>query len=71
MKLRHLALIALAAGFVAGLIVWRRRRSGPPEQAVQLGMTGGEVRVLDPADPATAELQVLAAGVRDTFTGGA
>ena len=71
MKLRHLALLALAAGFVAGLVVWRRRPSGPPEQAVQLGLAGGEVRALDPADPATAELQTLAAGVRDALTGGA
>lgn len=71
MKLRHLALLALAAGFVAGLVVWRRRSSGPPEPAVQLGLDGGEVRVLDPTDPATAELLTLAAGVRDAFTGGA
>ena len=71
MKLRHLVLLALAAGFVAGLVVWRRRSPGPPEQAVQLGLGGGEVCALDPADPATAELQTLAAGVRDALTGGA
>jgi hypothetical protein len=71
MKLRSLALTALAAGFVAGVVLWRRRSSGPPEPAVQLGFTGGEVRTLDPTDPATAGLQALAAGVRDTFTGGA
>ena len=71
MKLRHLALLALVAGLVAGLILWRRRAPGAPEQAVQLGLPGGEVRVLDPTDPATAELQALAAGVRDAFTGGA
>jgi hypothetical protein len=71
MKFRHLALLALAAGFVLGLVAWRRRASGPPEQAVQLGLAGGEVRTLDPADPATAELQALAAGVRDALTGGA
>jgi hypothetical protein len=71
MKLRTLALLALSAGFIAGVVVWRRRSSGPPEQAVQLGVSGGAVRALDPTDPATAELQALAAGVRDAFTGGA
>ena len=71
MKLRHLALLALVAGFVSGLIVWRRRGAGQPEPAVQLGLAGGEVRALDPTDPATAELEALAAGVRDAFTGGA
>jgi hypothetical protein len=71
MKLRTLALLALAAGFIAGVVMWRRRSSGPPAPAVQLGLAGGEVRALDPTDPATAELQELAAGVRDAFTGGA
>jgi hypothetical protein len=71
MKLRHLALLALATGFIAGLVAWRRRSSRPPAPIGQLGLVGGEVRVLDPADPATAELQDLAAGVRDAFTGGA
>ena len=71
MKLSRLALLALVAGFVAGLVVWRRRASGSPEPAVQLGLVGGEVRMLDPADPATVELQLLAAGVQDAFTGGA
>ncbi len=71
MRLRRIALLALVAGFTAGFVVWRRRSSRPPEPAVQLGLAGGEVRTLDPTDPATAELQALAAGVRDAFTGGA
>jgi hypothetical protein len=70
-KLRTLALIGLGAGVVAGAVLWRRRTSGAPEQAVQLGIAAGPARTLDPADPATAELQALAAGVRDAFTGGA
>lgn len=71
MKLRALALFSLAAGVGATLVVWRRRASRSPRAVVQLGLAGGEVRTLDPADPATAELEALAAGVRDALTGGA
>jgi hypothetical protein len=69
-KLRTFALLGLVAGLVAGAVLWRRS-SGAPQQAVQLGIAAAPVRTLDPADPATAELQALAAGVRDAFTGGA
>ena len=31
----------------------------------------GAVQTLDPSDPSTAELEALAAGVRDSLTGGA
>jgi Mg-chelatase subunit ChlD len=70
-KARGFALLALAAGAVAGVVWWRRRRERPARAAVQIGLTDGSVRTLDPTDPATAELQALAAGVRDSSTGGA
>jgi len=68
---RVLALLALVVGAVAGLVWWRRRRARPSRAAVQIGSADGSVRTLDPTDPATAELQALAAGVRDSLTGGA
>lgn len=71
MKARGLALLALSAGVAAGLVWWRRRRARPPRDSLQIGLADGSVRTLDPTDPATAELQALAAGVRDTLTGGA
>jgi len=38
---------------------------------VQIGLDDGSLHTLDLSDPATAELQTLAAGVRDSLTGGA
>jgi hypothetical protein len=38
---------------------------------VQLGLWDGAVRTLDRSDPSTVELETLAAGVRDSLTGGA
>ncbi len=70
MKARRVAVLALAAAF-AGLVVWRRRSARPPEPVVQLGLADGSVHTLAPTDPASAELQALAAGVRDSSTGGA
>jgi uncharacterized lipoprotein YbaY len=70
-KARGLALLALAAGAGAGLVWWRRRRARPSRAALQVGLADGSVRTLDPTDPATAELQLLAARVRDSLTGGA
>lgn len=71
MKARGLALLGLAAGAAAGLVWWRRRRARPSRAAPQVGLADGSVRTLDPTDPATAELQLLAARVRDSLTGGA
>jgi hypothetical protein len=62
---------AAAAGAVAGLVWWRRRSSRTPEPVVQLGLDDGSVQMLDRSDPLTIELETLAAGVRDTLTGGA
>ena len=76
MRARTLALaaavaVAAAAGVVA-VFVWRRRRSSARVRAtVRLGLPDGSVSTLDPSDPSTIELQTLAAGVRDSFTGGA
>ena len=70
MRPRLLALLALAAA-VAALVLWRRRSARESRAAVRLGLTDGSVHAFDPADPATAELQALADGVRDSFTGGA
>lgn len=58
------------AGGSAGL-VWRRRSQSTLELARQLGRSDGSVLTLDLTDTATAELQTLAAGVRDSLIGGA
>lgn len=71
MRARTLALLALAAGAAGALVLWRRRSAGQDELKVQLGLSGGEVRTLDRTDQSTIELEALAAGVRDSFTGGA
>ncbi len=71
MRARTLAPLVVAAGAFAGLVWWRRRSASAPEPAVQLGFSDGVVRTLDPSDPSTAELETLAAGVRDSLTGGA
>ena len=70
-RARNVALVAAAAGAVACFVWWRRGSSAPPEAQVQLGLLDGAVRVLDPADPSTTELETLAARVRDSLTGGA
>ena len=38
---------------------------------MQLGLRDGAVQALDRSDPSTTELETLAAGVRDSLTGGA
>jgi len=51
--------------------VWGRRRrwaAAPPP--VQLGLSDGSVRSLDPADPAAIELQGMAADLRRAFETG-
>ena len=69
MKARRVALLGAVAGAVAGLVWWRRRSAAPPP-AVQIGRSDGSVRTLDQDDPSCAELEALAAGVRDSLTGG-
>ena len=71
MRAQRVALLALAGAAVAGFACWRRRSSRASEPTIQLGLADGSVRPLDPTDPAIAELQQLAAGVRGSFTGGA
>ena len=71
MRARRVALAVLAAGAVAGLVWWRRRTSTPADPRAQLGLRDGAVRTLDRSDPSTVELETLAAGVRDSLTGGA
>jgi hypothetical protein len=70
-KARDIALVAAAATAVAGAVWWRRRSPTPAEPLVQLGLRDGAVRALDRSDPSTTELETLAAGVRDSLTGGA
>jgi len=70
-KARNVAVVAVAAGAVAGLVWWRRRAPGAAEPSAQLGLPDGAVRALDRTDPSTTELETLAARVRDLLTGGA
>ena len=70
MRARRVALLAAIAGAVAGLVWWRRRAAEPPVPGVQIGLTDGSVRTLDRGDPSRAGLEALAAGVRDSLTGG-
>jgi hypothetical protein len=70
-KARRVALLALAAATFVAVVLWRRRSARAPEPVVQLGLADGSIHTLALTDPASAELQVLAAGVRDSFTGGA
>ncbi len=71
MKARTVALVAATAGAAAGVVWWRRRSSRAPAPAVRLGLSDGAVLTLDRSDPSTTELETLAAGVRDSFPGGA
>ncbi len=64
MRSRYVAAAALAAGAVAGLVLWRRRGGASPRPAVQLGLSDGSVHALDAADPDVATLERLADAVR-------
>ncbi len=70
MRPRRIALLALMVAAFAGLVMWRRSARAS-EPVVQLGLADGSVHTLALTDPASAELQALAAGVRDSLTGGA
>jgi hypothetical protein len=70
-RTRTVALLTAAAGVTAGIVWWRRRSSQAPEPAVRLGLRDGSMQTLGRSDPLTAELETLAAGVRDSLTGGA
>jgi hypothetical protein len=67
MKLRSLGLIAVAAGTASAVMWWRRGRGAAAPPPVQLGLSDGSVRALDPADPATVELVDLGADLRRAF----
>ncbi|NLE22275.1 MAG: hypothetical protein GX624_05800 [Actinobacteria bacterium] len=71
MRARSLAVLVVAAGAVTALVWWRRRSAAGSEPRVQLGLSGGATLTLDRSDPSTIELETLAVGVRDSFTGGA
>lgn len=73
MRTRIAIALAVVAGAAAAMIlVWERRRSSAGvEPMVQLGLPDGVVRTLDRSDPSTIELEALAAGVRDSLSGGA
>lgn len=68
MKARRVATVAAVAGAVAGLVWWRRRTAASPP-GVQIGLADGAVHTLEQDDPARAELEALAVGVRDSLTG--
>jgi hypothetical protein len=69
--MRTVILIGTVAAAAVAALAWRRRSSSQPESPVELGLSDGSVLALDRSDPSTIELQTLAAGVRDSFTGGA
>jgi len=69
-RARRVAVLAALAGAVAGLVWWRRRVGEPLQPGVQIGLADGSGRTLDQDDPSCAELEALAAGVRDSLTGG-
>jgi hypothetical protein len=64
MKLRTIALGG-AAVTVAGIVLWRRRRTGAPPAPVELGLADGVSAALDQSDAAVPELTGLAADLRD------
>jgi len=70
MKLRTLGLVTAAAGTAGAVVWWRRRRRAAAPPPVQLGLSDGSVRSLDPADPAAIELQGMAADLRRAFETG-
>jgi hypothetical protein len=70
MRARTPVLAVVGAAVVAG-IWWRRRSRRAPAAVVQLGLADGAVHVLDRSDPSIIDLETLAAGVRDSLTGGA
>jgi heme A synthase len=69
MKARSVGLLGVAVAALAGLVWWRRRSAAPPP-AVRIGLDDGSVHTPGEDDPARAELEMLAAGVRDSLTGG-
>jgi hypothetical protein len=66
-KPRTLGLITAGAGITGAVVWWRRRRRAATLPSVQLGLSDGTVRPLDPADPATIALVVMAADLRRAF----
>jgi hypothetical protein len=70
MKSRTLGVFITAAGVAGAVVWWRRRRGAAAPPPVQLGLSDGSVRSLDSADPATIELQGLAADLRRAFETG-
>ena len=69
MKARTVAVGAVAAGAVAGLILWRRRSRGSARPLLQLGLGDGSVETLAASNPSTAELESLAAAIRRALEG--
>jgi len=67
MKLRTLGLITAVVGTAGAVVWWRRRRRDAAPPPVQLGLSDGSVRSLDPADPVTIELVDMAANLRRAF----
>jgi len=67
MRVRRIALVAAVAAGAAGALVWWRRRGEPAPPPVQVGLADGGVRTFDAGDPVAAELQALAADVRDAL----
>jgi hypothetical protein len=64
MKLRTLGMITVAGAAAGAVVWWRRGRWVAAPPPVQLGLSDGSVRSLDPADPATMELVDVAADLR-------
>lgn len=67
MKLRHVVLVAAAAGATAGVVVWHRHATAIVPTPLQIGFTDGTLHELAATDPAAEELGRLAGAVRDAL----
>lgn len=71
MKPRILFPVVVALGLAAAAVYVRRRRAAGSPPPVQLGLAGGDLRIIDAADAAFPDIHAAAAGLRAAFEAGA